>query len=75
MNSKSTSASVPPGATRSDDDNSGRNGENAAVSVGLYPTCKSIALTNPLNRILTYIGVVIVVGAVIVDRLEIVSLL
>ena len=75
MNSESTSASVPPGATGSNDHSSGRNGENIAVFVGLYPTCKSIALTNPLNHILTYIGVVIVVGAVIVDRLGIVSFL
>ena len=69
MNSKSTSASVPPGAARSDNDSSSRNGENAAVFVGLYPMYKSIALTDPSNDILTYIGVVIVVGAVIVDRL------
>ena len=69
MNSESTSASVPPGATRSDDDSSGRNGENAAVFVGLYPIYKSIVLKDPSNDVLTYIGVVIVVGAVIVDRL------
>ena len=69
MNSESTSASIPPGATRSDDDSSGRNGENAAVFIGLYPTCKLIGLTNPSNLSLTYIVVVIVVGAVIVDRL------
>ena len=69
MNSESISASIPPGATRSDDDSSSRNGENAAVFVGLYPICMSIALTDPSTDILTYIGVVIVVGAVIVDRL------
>ena len=75
MDSKSTGASIPPGAARSDNDSSGRNGENAAVFVGLNPMYKSIALTDLSKNMLTYIGVVIVVGAVIVDRLSIVSLL
>ena len=54
---------------------SGRNGESTAIFVGLHSIYKLMVSQYFTKYTLTYIGVVIVVGAFKLDRLAIVSLL
>ena len=75
MNTKSTSASVPPATARTDNYDGGGNGEFAAILIGLDPKKKLVVILRHLSHIWTYIGVVMVVGDVIVAKLPIVVLL